>query len=97
MFLMFSEILTAGADRFFLKMLTFVQLLALVVRINHSHHQILPLPLASWQIVTTKLRICTKVHIFKKIDLLPLSKSLKTLKTSIMMIYNHFRALWECQ
>ena len=63
---MFPEILTAGADRFFLKMLTFVQLLDLVVRINHSHYKILPLPLASWQILTTKSRICTKVHIFKK-------------------------------
>ena len=66
MFVMISEILTAGSDRFFLKMLTFVQFLDLVVRINHYHYQILPLPLASWQILTTKLRICTKVHIFKK-------------------------------
>ena len=32
MFLMISEILTAGADRFFLKMLTFVQFLDLVLR-----------------------------------------------------------------
>ena len=79
MFIMFSEILTAGADRFFLKMLTFVQLLDLVVRINHSHYQILPLPLASWQILTTKSRNLTKVNIFKKIDLVPLSKSQKTL------------------
>ena len=47
-------------------MLTFMEILDLVVRINHSHYQILPLPLASWQILTTKLRICTKVHIFKK-------------------------------
>ena len=33
---------------------------------RNSHYKILPLPLASWQILTTKLRICTKVHIFKK-------------------------------
>ena len=66
MFLMFPEILTAGSARFFLKILTFVQFLDLVVRIYHSHYQILPLPLASWQILTTKSRNLTKVNIFKK-------------------------------
>ena len=44
---------------FFFEKCTFAndgRFLDLVVRINHSHYQILPLPLASWQILTTESR-----------------------------------------
>ena len=63
MFLMFSEILTAGNDRFCLKMLTFVQFLDLVMKI--FQFAFLPLPLAG-KISLPNRRISQKSTFSKK-------------------------------